>query len=68
MAADHGYDFHEQLQRLRDEHRELDANIARLSRNAAVDDFHLRRLKKRKLQLKDSIARMESELIPDLDA
>lgn len=68
MAGNHGNKFYEQLQRLRDEHRELDASIARLSTNAAVDDFHLRRLKKRKLQLKDSIARMESQMIPDLDA
>jgi len=30
--------------------------------------MHVRRLKKRKLQLKDTITRMESELIPDLDA
>jgi len=61
-------EFRQQLERMRDEHRDLDAAIARMSTNAAVDGFHVRRLKKRKLQLKDSIARMESELIPDLDA
>lgn len=68
MVNNHGSDLHEQLEQMRDEHRDLDAAIARLSTNAAVDSFHIRRLKKRKLKLKDSIARMESQLIPDLDA
>ena len=53
---------------LRAEHRELDGAIARLSEAVYMDQLHLRRLKKRKLWLKDMIARLESELIPDLDA
>lgn len=56
------------LVELRTEHRDLDEVISRMSDAQAVDDLQLRRLKKRKLRLKDTIARLESELIPDLDA
>ncbi|NBC22706.1 MAG: DUF465 domain-containing protein [Gammaproteobacteria bacterium] len=49
-------------------HRDLDDLIDRLSEDPLVDQLRLRRLKKRKLQLKDTIARLESELIPDLNA
>lgn len=58
----------ERLAELRMEHRALDQAIARLTESPYVDQLQLRRLKKRKLQLKDSIARLESDLIPDLDA
>lgn len=50
------------------EHRALDDMIARLSENVYVDQLQLRRLKKRKLQLKDLITRLKSRLIPDMDA
>jgi len=53
---------------LREEHRDLDEAIARLSDDPSVDQLHLRRMKKRKLKLKDWIAFMESQLIPDIDA
>lgn len=53
---------------LREEHRDLDAAIVRLSQDSAVDQLSLRRMKKRKLKLKDWIAYLESQLIPDLDA
>jgi hypothetical protein len=56
------------LEEARLEHRDLDAAIAALSGNPAVDQLQLRRLKKRKLQLKDAIVRLESRLIPDLNA
>lgn len=56
------------LKELRIEHRDLDDVIARLSDDPLVDEVQLRRLKKRKLLLKDTIARLESKLIPDLDA
>lgn len=57
------------LMELRQEHRELDAAIARMAGDHhALDELQLTRLKKRKLRLKDAIARLESELIPDLDA
>jgi len=53
---------------LREEHRDLDEAIARLSEDPSVDQLRLRRMKKRKLKLKDWIAYLESQLIPDLDA
>ena len=53
------------LTELRTEHRELDTVIARLSEHAVLDQIQLQRLKKRKLMLKDEIARLESRLIPD---
>ena len=56
------------LAELRIEHRDLDAAIARLVEAQHGDQLQLTRLKKRKLLLKDAIARLESRLIPDLDA
>jgi len=53
---------------LREEHRDLDEAIARLAVVPSVDQLRLRRMKKRKLKLKDWIAHLESQLIPDLDA
>lgn len=57
-----------QLRELRIEHRDLDDVIHRLQMDLYVNEVQLRRLKKRKLMLKDQITRMESELIPDLNA
>ena len=65
------------LVELRLEHRDLDSAIARLQADVALrqarheregDELAVKRLKKRKLQLKDAIAKLESALIPDLDA
>jgi len=53
---------------LREEHRDLDEAIMRLSEDPSVDQLRVRRMKKRKLKLKDWIAYLESRLIPDLDA
>ena len=53
---------------MREEHRDLDAAIARLSEDSSIDQLQIRRMKKRKLKLKDWIAYLESKLIPDLDA
>lgn len=58
----------DQITELRVEHRDLDEAIDRLSADPWPDQLRLTRLKKRKLQLKDAIARLESRLIPDLDA
>lgn len=58
----------QRLRELRIEHRDLDDVICRLSLDLYVDELQLRRLKKRKLLLKDQIARLESQLIPDLNA
>jgi hypothetical protein len=57
-----------QLVELRLEHRDLDAAIARMAADRSSDELQLRRMKKRKLKLKDMIAYLENKLIPDLDA
>ena len=58
----------EKLRQLRIEHRDLDDVISRLSMDLHIDELQLKRLKKRKLALKDQILKLESELIPDLNA
>ena len=57
-----------QLVELRIEHRDLDTIIARMVADPTCDQLQLRRMKKRKLRLKDMIAYLENKLIPDLDA
>jgi len=54
-----------QLAELRQEHRELDSAIGAL---LATDTLQLQRLKKRKLALKDRIAALEDNLLPDISA
>ena len=56
------------LAELRQEHRDLDMAITQISQNLSRDELQITRMKKRKLLLKDAIARLESKLIPDLDA
>ena len=56
------------LVRLRMEHRDLDAAIDALRGTAAPDQLQLARLKKRKLRLRDEIALLEDQLIPDIIA
>ncbi|MFO1495781.1 MAG: DUF465 domain-containing protein [Lysobacterales bacterium] len=58
----------QQLSELRLEHRDLDALIARAAHDRAADELALKRMKKRKLRLKDMIAHLESRLIPDIGA
>jgi hypothetical protein len=58
----------EKLRQLRIEHRDLDEVISRLSLDMHIDELQLKRLKKRKLALKDQIMKLESQLIPDLNA
>ena len=53
---------------LRVEHRDLDDAINALSLTDYVDQLQLKRLKKRKLNIKDTIQKLESRLIPDVDA
>lgn len=56
------------LHALKMEHRDLDDAILRLVEIPGVNQLQITRMKKRKLQLKDAIAHLESDLIPDLDA
>ncbi|MBL4692810.1 MAG: YdcH family protein [Magnetovibrio sp.] len=56
------------LQSLRLEHRDLDDVILRLMKNGASNLLQVKRLKKRKLFLKDEISRLESGSIPDIIA
>jgi hypothetical protein len=58
----------ERLKELRVEHQDLDQAISRLVIDPEVDQIMLRRLKKRKLMLKDMITQLESDRIPDLNA
>ena len=58
----------ERLRQLRIEHRDLDDVISRLSMDFKIDEVQMKRLKRRKLLLKDQIARLQSQLIPDLNA
>lgn len=57
-------DISQRIAELRAEHRALDERIARLAANPD-DDLEAKRLKRRKLQLKDCIIKLESLLIPD---
>ncbi len=68
VATENIEELSQQLIQLRVEHRDLDDAIARLAEGPFVDELQMRRLKKRKLQLKDYIAKIESRLIPDMDA
>ncbi len=50
------------------EHRDLDTAILALADARPLDQLQLSRLKKRKLQLKDQITRLEDELLPNIIA
>jgi hypothetical protein len=56
------------LAQLKQEHRDLDAAIAGLEQTVRADALQIKRLKKKKLQLKDKIALVEDELFPDIIA
>lgn len=58
----------ERLNWLKQQHRDLDAAIASLEHTGTADQLQLRRLKKQKLMLKDQIAKVEDQLLPDIIA
>lgn len=58
----------DQIERLRQEHRDLDAAIEALTLSGPSDRLQLQRLKKHKLWLRDRAARLEDELTPDIIA
>ncbi len=58
----------DRLAELREEHRQLDREIAELATSPKLDQIEVQRLKKRKLHLKDEIAMLENAIIPDIIA
>ena len=58
----------QQLADMRAEHRLLDVELAALMDAGTADQLEVARMKKRKLRLKDAIARLADEIIPDIIA
>ena len=67
MSQDHAQ-TRERLIQVEIEHRDLDAVISQLELAPNRDELLLRRLKKRKLQLKDQIIQLQMQLVPDIPA
>ncbi|MBM4226295.1 MAG: DUF465 domain-containing protein [Gammaproteobacteria bacterium] len=68
VSDERGKSLERRLHELQVEHRDLDEVVSRLAAGIEADELLIKRLKKRKLQLKDQIERLRSLLIPDLDA
>lgn len=58
----------QKLRSLKEEHRDLDQSIEQMIENADQDEMKIKRMKKRKLLIKDMIMVYEDMLIPDIDA
>ena len=61
-------EINERLEEKKVAHRDLDEAIHQLIKSGHHDTMRIQRLKKRKLKLKDEIAKLQSKLIPDLEA
>lgn len=68
MQRQNDRELREQLVRLRAEHRALDDEIVALEGATGVDQLQIKRLKKKKLVLKDQITSLEDQLLPDIIA
>ena len=68
MTMTHREDIQRRIIELEVEHRDLDAVIDTLTHEVRYEELQLRRLKKRKLQLKDHIMLLKMQLIPDIPA
>lgn len=68
LSEDERATLRAELERLREEHRDLDSAIEALIQLAASDQLQIQRLKKRKLVLRDRIAQIEDQLTPDIIA
>jgi len=68
IAPEEEAEIRRQLAELRQEHRDLDAAIDAMIASGPVDTIQIQRLKKRKLALKDRIAGLEDQLLPDIIA
>lgn len=65
MEEDRSQRIRETLAQLKQEHRDLDTAISELENSVRVDQLQIRRLKKKKLDLKDQISRAEDAIFPD---
>ena len=61
-------DLKHKLKKLKEEHRLLDEEISRVMENTGYDQLALQRLKKKKLQLKDDIIKLQAKIIPNIIA
>ncbi len=68
MQENHSENIQLRIEELKTEHRDLDDVLKRLANDRNTDELQIRRLKKRKLQLKDSITMLESQALPDISA
>jgi len=68
MNKEEERELQQQLARLQQEHRDLDAAISALQHTPGSDQLQVQRLKKRKLQLRDRISYIEDQLTPDIIA
>jgi hypothetical protein len=68
MSEEERQAIRDQIERLREEHRDLDSAIEALTLSGAADRLQLQRLKKRKLALRDRMQQLEDELTPDIIA
>jgi hypothetical protein len=68
MTTEQERELRDQLARLQQEHRDLDAAIAALQFSPSSDLIQVQRLKKRKLVLRDKIRAVEDQLTPDIIA
>ena len=68
MTQNEERELREQLARLQQEHRDLDAAIAALAMSPGSDVIQVQRLKKRKLVLRDKIRQIEDQITPDIIA
>jgi hypothetical protein len=68
MTKEEERELREELARLQQEHRDLDAAIAALQLSPGSDLIQVQRLKKRKLVLRDRIRQVEDQLTPDIIA
>jgi hypothetical protein len=68
MTKEEERELREQLARLQQEHRDLDAAISALAASPGSDVIQVQRLKKRKLSLRDRIRAIEDQLTPDIIA
>ena len=68
LSDDERLAIQDQIERLKEEHRDLDSAIEALTLTGAADRLQLQRLKKRKLALRDRMTRLEDDLTPDIIA